>query len=103
MFKELGIVVLNHDFKKYGLKEGSIGTVVHVYKDKKHAEVEFLDHAGKTIAVIFLDFSEISLANIKIKSEIEDVTKFFSPNFGLKDFTWDQMKTSSERSGFYAS
>ena len=39
MFKELGIVVLNHDFKKYGLKEGSIGTVVHVYKDKKHAGV----------------------------------------------------------------
>ena len=35
MFKELEIIALNHPIKKYGLKEGSVGTVLDVHKDKK--------------------------------------------------------------------
>ena len=65
MFKELEIVILNHPIKKYGLEEGSIGTVVDVYKDKKKAVVEFMDDDGKTIAVIDLDLSEVKQNNIK--------------------------------------
>ena len=69
MFKELEIITLNHDINKYGLKEGAIGTVVDVYKDKKKAIVEFMDNEGKTTAVIDLDFSEVRTNNIKAISK----------------------------------
>ena len=69
MFKELELVVLGHDIKKYNLKEGAIGTVVDVSKGKKKALVEFMNNEGKTIAVIDLDFSEVRQNNIKALSK----------------------------------
>lgn len=54
MFEELDTVVLKSDIKKYDLKKGDIGTVVHAYKDDKAVEVEFTSAEGKTVAVLTL-------------------------------------------------
>lgn len=59
MFDELDTVVLTHDIKEYGLKKGDLGTVVHLYDDKKAFEVEFVAASGKTIAVITLSSQDI--------------------------------------------
>lgn len=59
MFKELDIVVLTKNRKEYGLKKGDLGTIVHLYDDKKAMEVEFVAASGKTIALITLTLKDI--------------------------------------------
>lgn len=59
MFDELETVVLKSDIKRYDLKKGDLGTVVHVYKDGKSVEVEFVRADGKTMAVITLTSEDI--------------------------------------------
>ena len=59
MFDELDTVVLATDIKKYGLKQGDIGTVVHTYSDKKAVEAEFLTAEGETVAVLTLKPNDI--------------------------------------------
>lgn len=54
MFEELDTVVLTHDIKEYGLKMGDLGTIVHLYDDKKAIEVEFVAASGKTIVLLTL-------------------------------------------------
>ena len=54
MFDELDTVVLTHDIKEYELKKGDLGTIVHLYNDKRAMEVEFIAASGKTIAVLTL-------------------------------------------------
>ena len=55
---ELDTVVLTKDIKKYGLKKGDIGTIVHIYKGDNALEVEFIT-AGKTVDVITLATSDV--------------------------------------------
>lgn len=59
MFDELDVVVLTHDLKEYGLKKGDLGTIVHLYSDKKAMEIEFVAASGKTIAVLTLTPKDI--------------------------------------------
>ncbi len=59
MFDELDTVVLDHDIDKYGLEEGDLGTVVHLYGDRKTIEVEFVAASGKTIALATLTQKDI--------------------------------------------
>lgn len=59
MFKELDLVVLTKNIKEYGLKKGDLGTIVHIYSDKKAMEVEFIARSGKTIAVLTLTPKDI--------------------------------------------
>ena len=59
MFNELDTVVLTHTIKEYGLKKGDLGTIVHLYGDKKAMEVEFVAASGKTIAVLTLTHKDI--------------------------------------------
>lgn len=59
MFDELDTVVLTRDIEKYGLKRGDIGTVVHLYNDRKAVEVEFVTAKGKTVALVTLTSSDI--------------------------------------------
>lgn len=59
-YKNLEIVALNHDILEYGLKKGSTGTIVDVYEDGEAYEVEFMTDEGKTIAVLTLNFTDIS-------------------------------------------
>ena len=57
--KELDIVVLNKDIKKYALVKGDVGTIVHVYEKGKAFEVEFIETSGYTVAVLTLKSSDI--------------------------------------------
>ncbi len=61
MIKELDTVVLTHDIKEYGLREGDIGAVVHSYGDNNAFEVEFVTAEGRTIAVLTLTTDDIRL------------------------------------------
>ena len=59
MFDELDVVVLTHNIKDSGLEKGDLGTIVHLYSDKKAMEVEFVAASGKTIAVLTLTPEDI--------------------------------------------
>lgn len=67
MFKELDTVVLTRAIKEYGLKRDDLGTIVHLYGDKKAMEVEFVAASGKTIAVLTMTPKDIRpMANNEI-------------------------------------
>ena len=59
MINELDTVVLTHDVEEFDLKEGDIGTAVHVYKNNAAYEVEFITGEGKTIAVLTLTAEDV--------------------------------------------
>jgi hypothetical protein len=59
MINELDTVVLSHDVEAYGLKQGDIGAVVHVYKNEAACEVEFVTGEGETVAVLTLTLEDI--------------------------------------------
>ena len=59
MINELDTVVLLHDIDEFDLKEGDIGTVVHVYKNNAAYEVEFITGEGETIAVLTLTSDDV--------------------------------------------
>lgn len=65
MIRELDAVVLTHDIKEYGLKEGDIGAVVHCYSNGNAFEVEFVTAEGRTVAVLTLTSSDIRLMSNK--------------------------------------
>lgn len=51
MIKEHDRIVLTEPIPAEGLEVGDVGTVVHVYADRKAFEVEFTTLDGKTAAV----------------------------------------------------
>jgi hypothetical protein len=59
MIQELDIVVLTHDIKEYGLKQGDVGTVVHRYREGEAFEVEFVTAEGKTVALLTLTQADV--------------------------------------------
>jgi hypothetical protein len=59
MIKEHERVVLMSDVPASGLKAGDVGTVVHVYNDKKAFEVEFVNLDGRTAAVVTLEAVQV--------------------------------------------
>lgn len=59
MIKELDTIVLACELEPYGLQEGDIGAVVHVYANGTAYEVEFVTGEGETIAIVTLTADEI--------------------------------------------
>lgn len=59
MIKEHERVVLTGAVPEAGLETGDVGTVVHVYADKRAYEVEFLTLTGRTAAVVTLEASRV--------------------------------------------
>jgi hypothetical protein len=57
--KEQERVVLAADVTEEGLKRGDVGTIVHVYRDGKAYEVEFVTLEGKTVAVVTLEADQV--------------------------------------------
>lgn len=57
-YKVLDTVVLNVDLPEHGPQRGDIGAVVHVYAPES-LEVEFVDGAGRTLALVTLEASQI--------------------------------------------
>lgn len=58
-FTELETVVLTHDIREHGLREGDIGAVVNVYADGRAAEIEFVTATGRTVALVTLKSSDV--------------------------------------------
>jgi len=52
-------VVLTVDVPRESLKAGDVGTVVHMYRDGRAYEVEFLTLDGTTAAVVTLEANQI--------------------------------------------
>jgi hypothetical protein len=57
-YKVLDTVVLNVDLPDYGLQRGDIGAIVQVYEPET-LEVEFVDGAGGTQALVTLKASQV--------------------------------------------
>ena len=57
--KEHERVVLKTPVPGEGLEAGDVGTVVHVYRDGKAYEVEFLTLDGRTAAVVTLEAAQV--------------------------------------------
>ena len=59
MIAEHSLVVLDCDPLHAKLNRGDVGTVVHVYKGGQGYEVEFVDGAGHTVALITVDAEDV--------------------------------------------
>lgn len=59
MLRELDLVAITRDVPEHGLQSGDVGTVVHCYGDGLALEVEFVTAAGKTLAVLTLDATDV--------------------------------------------
>jgi hypothetical protein len=59
MMKEHERVVLKTALPAEGLESGDVGTVVHVYRDGRAYEVEFVTLDGRTAAVVTLEASQV--------------------------------------------
>ena len=58
-FKEHDRVVLTTDLPGEKLAVGDVGTIVHVHRDGKACEVEFVSLDGETIAVVTLELAQV--------------------------------------------
>ena len=57
--KEHERVVLKTPVPGEGLEAGDVGTLVHIYRDGKAYEVEFLTLDGRTAAVVTLEAAQV--------------------------------------------
>lgn len=62
MFNEYDVVRLRVPLPAHGLAAGTIGAVVMVYETPPGYEVEFVDEAGDTLALVTLSGEELELA-----------------------------------------
>jgi hypothetical protein len=59
MIQDLDTVVLTKSKPDHGLEQGDIGAVVHTYAAGEAFEVEFVTAAGRTVAVVTLEATDI--------------------------------------------
>ena len=58
-FTELETVILTHDIREHGLREGDMGAVVNVYGNGEAGEVEFVTATGRTVALLTLNLPDV--------------------------------------------
>ncbi|MEX1026460.1 MAG: DUF4926 domain-containing protein [Candidatus Paceibacterota bacterium] len=59
MITEHSLVVLDADSPHEKLTRGDVGTVVHIYKDGKGYDVEFVDGGGRTVALVTVGANDV--------------------------------------------
>ncbi|MEE8436437.1 MAG: DUF4926 domain-containing protein [bacterium] len=59
MIREHDIMVLVGELPEHGLKEGDLGTVIHVHRESAGYEVEFMTLCGETVAVETLEKEKV--------------------------------------------
>jgi hypothetical protein len=59
MIKEHDRVVLTSDLPGEKLAVGDVGTVVHVHRDGKAFEIEFVALDGETVAIVTLERGQV--------------------------------------------
>jgi hypothetical protein len=62
MIEELDTVVLTRDIPERKLRQGDLGAVVLVHRDRTAYEVEFVSLGGDTLAVITLPADSVRVA-----------------------------------------
>ncbi len=65
MLKDLDTVALTRALDDYGLTPGDVGTIVHVYPDRKAYEVEFMTLSGDTLAVVTLEAAAVRPVGVR--------------------------------------
>lgn len=73
MIEELDVVTLTHDISEHSLPKGSRGAVVHCYTDEQAFEVEFIDEAGETLALLTLNRADIQLAKDVVQTQVLEI------------------------------
>lgn len=95
MFAELDVVALTHNITEHGLKSGSRGTIVHLYKKDNAFEVEFLDDKGFTTAIITLTPKDVRLVWSKyLHKDITYSDHAMSKTHKDKEWNWAPLKYS---------
>lgn len=61
--REHDLVVLKKNMSAERLRAGDVGTVVHIYADRKAYEVEFATLEGRTAAVLTLEATDVRPVN----------------------------------------
>ena len=59
MIAEHSLVVLDCEPPHEKLNRGDVGTVVHVYKNGRGYEVEFVDGGGRTVALVTVGANDV--------------------------------------------
>ena len=59
MIRELDMVVISRDIPEYGLVQGDIGVILHIYDDANGIEVEFVSGEGNTVGVMTLTLDDV--------------------------------------------
>ena len=59
MISEHSLVVLDCEPPHEKLSRSDVGTVVHVYKDGRGYEVEFVDGGGRTVALVTVGANDV--------------------------------------------
>lgn len=73
MIREHDRVVLNVAVPKKGLVAGDVGTVVHLYHDRKAYEVEFATLAGASLAVVTLEAEQVRRVSNREIAHVRDL------------------------------
>jgi hypothetical protein len=64
MIQELDLVALTTDRPTLGLRQGDVGTVVHIYNSGDLYEVEFINAKGDTLGVETLNTDEVRAVDL---------------------------------------
>ena len=59
MITEQALVVLTEDIPAFGFEAGDVGVVVHIHRDSKAYEIEFLSLDGNTLSVQTLEARQV--------------------------------------------
>jgi hypothetical protein len=59
MITEHALVVLTEDIPAFGLEAGDVGVVVHIHRDDRAYEIEFLSLDGSTLSVQTLEARQV--------------------------------------------
>jgi hypothetical protein len=74
MIKEHDRIVLLKDIPEEGLKTGDVGTVVHIYRDSKAFEIEFMTLEGGTIAIVTVPASNVRAVSKMDITHVRELT-----------------------------
>ncbi len=74
MIREHDRIVLLKDISDEGLLAGDVGTVVHIYKEGKAFEVEFMTLGGETVTVVTLPSSQVRAVGKKNIAHARELT-----------------------------
>ncbi len=74
VMNEHDTVVLKRPIHEYGLAEGDVGAIVHVYAHDTGYEVEFVAADGSTIALLTLGPDDIRPRNVREILHVRQLT-----------------------------